>query len=82
VAVVAVILIAVIDPGDRADAILGCLKDKVGGLDPVGPREYEISLMGAEMTVEQAIERVTKALGDCDDDWRRFIAVSAPPNPG
>jgi hypothetical protein len=82
VAVLAVILIAVIDPGDRADAILGCLKDKVGELDPVGPREYETSVMGTDVTVEQAIERVTKALGDCDDDWHRYIAVSAPPNPG
>ncbi len=79
---VSVVLIAVTDPGDRADTILACLRDSVGELDPVGPREFEMTVTGAEVTVDRAIERVTRALGDCDGDWHQFIAVSAPPNPG
>ena len=81
-AVVSVIEIAVTSPGDRADAILACLGERVGDLDPVGQDVFEITVTGTDIKIAAALERVEKALGDCDPEWRDFIAVAAPPGPG
>jgi hypothetical protein len=82
VAVFAVVTIAVTDPGDHANAILACLREKVGEVAPVDVREYEITLMGGDIRIGDAIERVKEALQECDPGWQECIAVSAPPGPG
>lgn len=77
----AVVNIAVTHPGNRVDAILACLTGKVGKLDFVGLGEYEITVMGQDIKIAEAVERIQQALQDCDPDWRDFIAVAAPPGP-
>ena len=76
----AVVTIAVIEPGDQAEAILACLSERFGEIDVVDIREYQVELQGVE--IGEAIEAVTKAAGECDSDWHRYIAIAAPPGPG
>jgi hypothetical protein len=78
VAIVSVVTLSVTDPGPQADAILDCLGKKVGEVDDVDDREYEITLTGAELTATDAVARVTTALDDCDANWQDCIALPRP----
>jgi hypothetical protein len=75
-----VITIAVIEPGDQSEAILACLSERFGEIDVIDIREYQVELPGVE--IAEAIDAVTKAAGECDPDWHRYIAIAAPPGPG
>jgi hypothetical protein len=75
-----VVTIAVIEPGDQSEAILACLSDRFGEIDVIDIREYQVEL--PEVQIAEAIEAITKAAGECDPDWHRYIAIAAPPGPG
>jgi hypothetical protein len=76
----AVIAIAVIEPGEQAEAILACLSERLGGIDLVDVREYQAELQGVD--IASATETVTKAARECDPNWHRYLAIAAPPGPG
>jgi hypothetical protein len=76
----AVIEIAVIEPGKRAEAILACLSETFGEIAVVEVREYQVELTGVD--ISKALETVTKAAGECDPEWHRYLAIAAPPGPG
>jgi hypothetical protein len=76
----AVIAIAVIEPGQQAEAILACLSERFGEIAVVDIREYQVELMGVD--IAKAVETVTKAAEECEPDWHRYIAIAAPPGPG
>jgi hypothetical protein len=75
-----VLEIAVIEPGNQADAILACLSERFGEIAVAEIREYQLKLLGVDVT--KAVETVTKAAEECDQDWHRYIAIAAPPGPG
>ena len=77
-AIVSVVTLAVTDPGPQAKAILDCLGKKVGEVHAVDPREYEVTLTGAELTATDAVARVARALDGCDSQWRDCIDVARP----
>jgi hypothetical protein len=76
----AVVTIAVIEPGNQAEALLACLSERFGEMAVPDIREYHLELEGVE--IAEAIEKVTKAAGECDPNWHRYIAIAAPPGPG
>jgi len=75
---IVVITIEVVEPGSQADAILDCLRRNYG-LDPQGGNRSEIMLARADLTHEQGSKEIAKALGDCDQDWSRFLHILPPP---
>jgi len=78
VAIVSVVTLAVTDPGPQAQAILDCLGKKVGEVHEVDAWEYEVTLMGAELTATDAVARVARALDACDSQWQDCVAVARP----
>ena len=76
----AVVTIAVIEPGEQSEAILACLSERFGEIDVIDIREYQVEVSGKK--IAEAIETVTKAAGECNPEWHRYIAIASPPGPG